>query len=242
MVVGVVAALVGALLGPVLARTAYQMSVDAGTPARGACRHCGAELPAGWSRFLLWSGRCGRCRGMLGPRVWLVAGVGGVGGFVVGYRLGNDPALLAFLVFALGCVVLSFVDIAVRRLPDQLTAPLAAVGVVGLGTASYLARDMTPVLRGLIGAALAGGFFLALAWARPDGDGMGLGDAKLAGVLGLYLGWLGWRDLVVGILVGTVAATVFALYMVGSGRMGRRSVLTYGPFLVVGALVAVLVG
>lgn len=242
MVVGVVTALVAALCGPALARTVYQMSVDAGTPARTACRHCGARLPAGWYRFALWPGRCGHCRGMLGPRVWLVAIVAGVAEFVVGHRLGDDPALLAFTAFALGCVVLSFVDIAVRRLPDQLTAPLAAVGLVGLATASYLARDMTPVLRGLIGAALAGGFFLALAWARPDGEGMGLGDAKLAGVLGLFLGWLGWRDLVLGILAGTLAATVFALYMLRTGRMTRRSAMTYGPFLVLGAVVAVMVG
>lgn len=242
MVVGVATALVGALSGPALARTVYQMSVDAGTPARVFCRHCGTGLPAGWWRYLLWTGRCERCRGMLGPRVWLVAIGVAVSGFVVGYRVGNDPALLAFLAFAAGCVVLSFVDIAVRRLPDQLTGPLAAAGVVGLGTADYLARDMTPVLRGLIGAALAGGFFLALAWVRPDGEGMGLGDAKLAGVLGLYLGWLGWRELVVGVLAGTLAASLFAVYMVGTGRMGRRSVVTYGPFLVAGALVAVALG
>jgi len=149
---------------------------------------------------------------------------------------------VTYTVFALGCVLLAFIDIAVRRLPDQLTAPLAVLGLVGLGSASYLARDPTPFFRGLIGAALAGGLFLALAWAKPDGEGMGLGDAKLAGVLGLYLGWLGWRELVVGVLVGTVAASAFAVYMVASGRMGRRSVVTYGPFLVAGALVAVVLG
>ncbi|GAA1979516.1 A24 family peptidase [Catenulispora subtropica] len=242
MMVGVATALVAALCGPALARAVYQLSVDAGTPARTVCRHCDTRFPPGGLRFLVWSGRCGHCRGMLGPRIWLVAVVAGIGGFVVGHRLGNDPALLAFTVFALGCVVLSFVDIAVRRLPDQLTAPLAAVGVVGLGTAGYLARDMTPVLRGLIGAALAGGFFLALAWIRPDGEGMGLGDAKLAGVLGLYLGWLGWNDLVLGILAGTTAATVFALFMLRTGRMTRRSAITYGPFLVLGAVLAVVLG
>ncbi|MFL6115463.1 MAG: prepilin peptidase [Catenulispora sp.] len=242
MDVGVGTALVAALCGPALARTVYQMSVDAGTPARNACRHCGEPLPAGRIRFALWTGRCAHCRGLLGPRVWLVVIVAALGGLVVGHRLGNDPAVVTYEVFALGAVLLVFIDIAVRRLPDQLTAPLAGLGLVGLGSASYLARDVTPFLRGLTGAALAGGLFLALAWARPDGEGMGLGDAKLAGVLGLYLGWLGWADLVLGILAGTTAATVFGLYMLRTGRMDRKSALTYGPFLMLGAVIALLAG
>ncbi|MEZ0107265.1 leader peptidase (prepilin peptidase)/N-methyltransferase [Catenulispora sp. EB89] len=242
MDVGVATALVGALSGPALARSAYQMSVDAGSPARQRCAHCGQRLPAGAFRFPLWTGRCGLCGDRLGPRVWAVALAAAVGGFAVGHRLGNDPAVLTFLAFALGCVLLAFVDLAVRRLPDQLTAPLAVLGVVGLGTANYLNRDMTPLLRGLIGAALAGGLFLALAWARPDGEGMGLGDAKLAAVLGLFLGYLGWSDLVLGFFAGTFAAAVFAVVMLRTGRMDRKSALTYGPFLLLGALIAVLFG
>lgn len=242
MVVGVALALVGLLCGPALARGVYQMSVDAGTPARHRCAHCGVRLPAGWARFALWTGRCAQCREALGPRVWLVTAAAAAGGFAVGYRLGNDPAALAFTAFALGCVLLAFIDLAVRRLPDQLTAPLAVLGVVGLGTTAYLNRDMGPLFRGLAAAALAGGLFLGLAWIRPDGEGMGLGDAKLAAVLGLYLGYLGWNDLVVGLFTGTFAAAVFALFMLRTGRMDRKSAVTYGPFLLLGAFFAVLVG
>jgi len=172
----------------------------------------------------------------------MVAAAAAAGAGLAGHRLGSDPAAVAFLALALGSVLLCFVDIAVRRLPDQLTVPLAVFGVVGLGTAGYLGRDMTPLLRGLTGAALAGGFFLALAFARPDGEGMGLGDAKLAGVLGLYLSWLGWSELVLGILAGTAAATLFALFMLRTGRMDRKSAITYGPFLILGAAVALLWG
>ena len=242
MDVAVVTALVGALCGPALARGAYQMSVDAGTPARQRCGHCGERLPAGWARFALWTGRCGHCRDALGPRIWLVAVAAAVAGFAVGQRLGNDPVVLTFLVFAFGCVLLAFIDLAVRRLPDQLTAPLAVLGLVGLGTTCYLARDAGPFLRGLTAAALAGGLFLGLAWIRPDGEGMGLGDAKLAAVLGLFLGYLGWSDLVFGMFAGTFSAAAFALFMLRSGRMDRKSALTYGPFLILGALFAVLVG
>ena len=240
MDLGVATALVGAACGPALARGAYQMSVDAGTPARHRCAQCGAPLPAGWIRFALWPGRCAQCREPLGQRVWLAAIAGAVAGFAVGHRLGNDPAVVAFLAFALGCVLLAFIDVAVRRLPDQLTAPSAVLGVVGLGTAAYLGRDMTPLLRGLIGAALTGGLFLGLAWIKPDGEGMALGDAKLAALLGLFLGYLSASTLVLGIIAGTASAAVFALVMLGTGRMDRKSALAYGPFLILGALVAVL--
>lgn len=242
MDVGVAIALVAALCGPALARGAYQMSVDAGTPARYRCGHCGQRLPGGGLRFALWAGHCDQCRERLGPRVWLVAAVAAVGGFAVGHRLGSDAATPAFLAFVLGCVLLAFIDLAVRRLPDQLTAPLAVLGLVGLSTAAYLGRDMSLLYRGLTAAALAGGLFLGLAWIRPDGEGMGLGDAKLAAVLGLFLGYLGWSDLVLGLFAGTFSAAVFALVMLRTGRMDRKSALTYGPFLILGAVLAVLVG
>ena len=61
-------------------------------------------------------------------------------------------------------------------------------------------------------------------------------------MLGLFLGYLGWGDLMLGIFAGTAAAAVFGLVMLRTGRMDRTSALTYGPFLLVGALVAVLVG
>jgi leader peptidase (prepilin peptidase)/N-methyltransferase len=242
MDVGVAIALVGALCGPALARGVYQMSVDAGSPARDRCAWCGHRLPPGRLRFALWTGRCGQCRERLGPPVWQVAAASAIGGFAVGFRLGGDAAVPTFLAFSLGCVLLAFIDLTVRRLPDQLTAPLAVLGVVGLGTAAYLARDMTPLLRGLTGAALAGGLFLGLAWIKPDEDGMGLGDAKLGAVLGLYLGYLGWGDLTLGVFAGTFAASVFGLVMLRTGRMTRKSALTYGPFLLLGAFFAVLVG
>jgi leader peptidase (prepilin peptidase) / N-methyltransferase len=242
MDVAIGTAVVGAACGPALARAAYQLSVEYGAPARTACRHCGEPLATSAVGRAGWGGVCRSCRRALGPKVWLVTLVAAAAGALAGHRLDGDASTVVFTVFALLCVLLAFVDVAVRRLPDLLTAPLAAIGVVGLGTASYLSRDATPFLRGLIGAALAGGFFLALAWIRPDGTGMGLGDAKLAGVLGLYLGWLGWKDLVLGFFAGTFVAALFAVTLVATGRADRKASIPYGPFLLLGAAVALLVG
>jgi leader peptidase (prepilin peptidase)/N-methyltransferase len=235
-------ALVGAVCGPWVARSVYEMAVDHGAPARRSCRHCGRPLPASLPARLVWTGRCGSCRSLLGPRVWLVTLASAVAGAIVGHRVGDAPAVATFTVFSVGCVLLLFVDIAVRRLPYAVTGPLAAFGLVGLGTASYLARDMTPTLRGLAGAALVGGVFLALASVRPDGTGLGLGDAALAGLLGLYLGWLGWRDLFWGVLLGTLLGAAFALWLMSRRRIRWSSDLAYGPFLLVGAALVMLLG
>ena len=242
MDVAVGTALFGAICGPALARAAYSLSVEYGAPPRTACRHCGEPLSESFVSRYGWAGNCHTCKRPLGPRVWLVAIAGTVAGALVGHRIGNDPSVIAFCAFAMMCVLLAFIDVAVRRLPDMLTGPLAAIGIVGLGSTSYLARDMTPVFRGLIGAALAGGFFLALAWFRPDGKGMGLGDAKLAAVLGLYLGWLGWKDLMLGFFAGTFVAALFAVALVATGRADRKSSIPYGPFLLLGAALALLMG
>jgi leader peptidase (prepilin peptidase)/N-methyltransferase len=235
-------ALLGAVSGPALARASYELSVPFGAPTRTACRHCETQLSGSPISWFGWAGRCHTCRRSLGPRVWLVALVAALAGALVGVRIGNDPAVVVFTAFALLCVLLAFVDIAVQRLPDVLTGPLAVLGVVGLGTTSYLAQDATPMMRGVIGAALAGGFFLTLAWLRPDGQGMGLGDAKLAGVLGLYLGWLSWKDLTLGIIAGSLLAMAYAVAMMAAGRMDRKSSVTYGPFLLLGAALALLLG
>lgn len=235
-------ALIGAICGPAVARAAYRLSVPAGEPLRTSCSHCDEELSPSLVARVGWAGRCEACKAAIGPPVWLVALLGLAAGALVGWRLGNDPSVVVFLAFALACVLLALVDVAVQRLPDVLTGPLAAVGVVGLSTTSYLAQDMSPVLRGLIGAALAGGFFLAIAWVSAPSDGMGLGDAKLAAVLGLFLGWLSWRDLTLGVLAGTLLAVLYAGVMVLTGRMDRKSPMTYGPFLMVGAALALLLG
>jgi leader peptidase (prepilin peptidase)/N-methyltransferase len=235
-------ALFGAVCGPWVARSVYEMAVDHGAPPRGSCRHCRRRLPTSPVSRIAWTGRCPSCRGLLGPRVWLVTLASTVAAGIAGHRAGDGPAVATFAVFAIGCVLLLFVDIAARRLPYSVTAPLAAFGVVGLGTTSYLAQDMTPMLRGVVGAAIVGGLFLGVASIRPDDAGMGLGDATLAGLLGLYLGWLGWRDLVWGVFLGVLLGGAFAAWLLYRRGLRRRLDFAYGPFLLVGAALVMLLG
>jgi leader peptidase (prepilin peptidase)/N-methyltransferase len=96
------------------------------------------------------------------------------------------------------------------------------------------------IIRGVAGmAALFSGYYL-LAVIKPGG--MGFGDVKLAGVLGLYLAFLGWSALAVGTFAGFLLGGLFSIMLVVLGRGGRKTKVPYGPFMFAGALVGILAG
>jgi leader peptidase (prepilin peptidase)/N-methyltransferase len=146
--------------------------------------------------------------------------------------------LLAFWWLAVIAVTLAFIDLAVYRLPDRLTLA-AYLGTGGLLTAAALAGGrFDDLLRaGLAGAALAA-FYLLLFLINPAG--MGLGDVKLAASLGTALGWLGWDIVVSGAFLGFVAGGLYGAALMVTGRASRKSEIPFGPFMIIGAFVAIL--
>jgi leader peptidase (prepilin peptidase)/N-methyltransferase len=84
------------------------------------------------------------------------------------------------------------------------------------------------------------GFYFVLALIYPRG--MGFGDVKLAGVLGLYLGWLGWAEVVAGAFLGFLFGGVVGGVLLLVRRAGRKSMIPFGPFMLAGALVAIIWG
>lgn len=153
------------------------------------------------------------------------------------WRFGWSDELPAYLAFGAVAAAVTVTDLAVRRIPNRVVAPAALVGPVLLVVASAGSGLWSPLARAAIGAALLAGFYLALGLAFPAG--MGLGDVKWAGVIGLYLGYLGWTTLPTATLVAFGAAALFVLAGRAAGR-GRRLVLPMAPFMAAGALVAVL--
>jgi leader peptidase (prepilin peptidase)/N-methyltransferase len=132
------------------------------------------------------------------------------------------------------------IDLDTRRLPDAIVLPSYPVGVALLAVAATATGEWSPLLRGLLGMAAMYGFYFAIRFAYPKG--MGYGDVKLAGVLGLYTGFLGWGAWAVALFGGFLLGGVVSIGLVLAGRAGRRSKVPYGPFMVLGALLAVLVG
>jgi leader peptidase (prepilin peptidase)/N-methyltransferase len=145
----------------------------------------------------------------------------------------DGPRLVLGILLVAFLVPLTLVDVAVRLLPNRLTAPAAAVAVVA-GTLLDPGGELERLLAGVA----AGGCFLLAALASPAG--MGMGDVKLAAVLGLFLG----AEVAVAVFVALLAGVAVGLVIIArkGARAGRKTVLAFGPFLALGAVVAVVAG
>jgi leader peptidase (prepilin peptidase)/N-methyltransferase len=159
-------------------------------------------------------------------------------------RFGPSPALPAFCYLAGIGVPLAVIDVRCQRLPDVLTLPSYPVVLALLGFAALLLPGGAGHFLGaLAGLVLAWGVFLLQVLIYPAG--LGWGDVKLSGLLGLYLGWLGggWLDqgaLVAGLFLGYLFAAAAGLALIVARRASRKSRLPFGPYLLGGALTAIL--
>lgn len=152
--------------------------------------------------------------------------------------LGPDPALPAYLLVA-GCgVVLAAVDLACLRLPDPLVGAAALGGCAGLGVAALAAGTPGRLAVALAGAAISFTGYVVLA--LLPGARLGFGDVKLAAALGLPLGWLGWSALGYGLLLPHLLNGLVVLALLAARRVRRDTALPFGPALLAGAWLAVL--
>jgi leader peptidase (prepilin peptidase)/N-methyltransferase len=190
--------------------------------------------------WLLLRGRCRDCSAPISPRYPLVEAATGALFLVMALRIGLEPELPAFLYLAAIGVALWMIDIDVRRLPDPIVLPSYVVGTVLLAVAAAVSQEWEPLVRALIGMAALYAFYFLLALIYPAG--MGFGDVKLAGVLGLYLAWLGWAELVVGAFLGFMLGGVVGILLMLTRRAGRKSQLPFGPYMLAGAFLSILWG
>ena len=239
--VGVLGLLIGSFLNVVVWRVPRGESV---VSPPSACPSCGGAIRprdnvpvVGW---LLLRGKCRDCRAPISPRYPVVEAVTGVLFAVMALELGLDPVLPAFLYLAAVGLALALIDLDCKRLPDALTLPSYPVAAVLLGGAAVLGSDSGDFVRALLGGASMFAVYFALCFAYPAG--MGFGDVKLAGVLGMYLGWLGWGAWVVGLFLGFFLGGVFGVALIAVKRGGRKTAVPFGPFMLLGVLIAILVG
>ncbi len=150
---------------------------------------------------------------------------------------GLSWALPAFLLLAVAAVLLTVVDLQHRLLPNRVVLPALAGGVVLLLLPALADGAWDQLLRATLGAAALFAAYLALALASPGG--LGMGDVKLAALLGLYLGWLGWAAVVLGALAGFVVQAAVALALLATRRIGLRGELPFGPAMLAGAALVI---
>ena len=221
----------GSFLNVVAARVPLRRSVV--RPA-SACMSCGHELA--WHdnvpvvSWLLLRGRCRSCGERISPLYPAVelATAGLVAACFIAFGLSGEAFVASF--FCVVLVVLSAIDLTHRIVPNRIVLPAALVVLV-----AQTALEPSP--EWALGALAAAGFLFAAALAYPAG--MGMGDVKLALLLGAMLG----RTVPVGLMLGMVAALVPSVVLLARhGSAARKMGIPFAPFLAFGALVALFAG
>ncbi len=224
--------LVGSFLNVVIYRVPRRQSVA--WPA-SHCPHCGEPIrpldnvPV--LSYLLLRGRCRNCGGRISARYPAVEGITGLLFGAAAFDLGLDLALLPALVLICALISLAVIDLEHRLLPNVLVGPAALAGLVLTILADPAGWWTYPVSA----LAVAGALF-ALALSRPGG--MGMGDVKMGGMLGAFLGPYAALAVFLGALLGAITGGL----LMAVGKAQRRSALPFGFFMALGGLVSLFVG
>jgi leader peptidase (prepilin peptidase)/N-methyltransferase len=165
--------------------------------------------------------------------------VGAASGLLVGLQLGDQAIVGAWLFLAVLGTVLGYIDAQTRLIPFRIIAPSYAVMVALVGIAAVVDQDTGHLLRAGIGWLAYGGFFFLLWFVYPRG--LGYGDVRLAGVLGIALGYLGLGEVFVGMYAGLLLGGVIGA-LLSVVKIVDRKRYPFGPFMVAGAYVGLVWG
>jgi len=225
--------IVGSFLNVVIARVPDGRSI---VHPPSACPACGT--PIRWHDnipVLSWLGLRGRCRACHGPISWRYPAVELLTGLLfvlAASHAGSIVELLSALLFLAALVAISGIDLDHQIIPDIITLPGIPVGL-----ALSLLGNPKGWLDTLIGVAIGGGIFVVIIVA--SGGGMGGGDMKLGAMMGAFLGW---KLVLLAILLGVLGGGLVAIALLAAGRKGRKDAVPFGPFLALGGAVSLLWG
>lgn len=148
--------------------------------------------------------------------------------------------IVAFLYFAAISIVLTLIDLDTHRLPNSIVLPSYVVAGILFTVTAWLTGDWELLLRAAIGMVVLYVFYFLLRSVRRGG--MGGGDVKLAGVIGMYLGWVGWGALAVGAFAAFLYGGLFGIALLLLRRAGRKTAIPFGPWMILGAWTGVFAG
>ncbi|MGI8686480.1 MAG: prepilin peptidase [Acidimicrobiales bacterium] len=232
---------VGSFLNVVIHRVPRKESV---VKPRSRCPGCGTELAARDNvpvlSWLVLRGRCRTCGEPISARYPAVELTTAALFCATAVRLGADWALPAFLVVVAGLVAISFVDLELFIVPNRILYPTLFLAAPLLVLAAAADGDWSNLRTAAIGGALGWGLLLVIHLVSPAG--MGFGDVRLAGLIGMTLGWLSVGHVLVGLFLAFLAAAVVGVGLIVVGAKGRKDKVPFGPFLAAGAVLAILFG
>lgn len=244
-IIWIPAALIGLIVGSFINVVAYRIPLKRSVVSPGsACPECDHAIA--WSDnipVLSWvrlRGRCRHCEARISVRYPLVeiatAVLFGLTAAVIGWIW----VLPAYLWFVGVTIALTITDLDHHLIPNRILFPSTAIGVVLLGLGAALDGDLAGFGRGLLGGVIYFGALLVIALAVPRG--FGLGDVKLAAFLGLYITYLGWGSLAVGMFLPFWIGGIVSILLLVTRIKGRKDKIPFGPYLVIGAYLAIAYG
>ena len=248
---GVSGAIIGSFLNVVIHRVPAKKSIV--TPA-SACGSCGVPIRARDNiplvSWLMLRGRCRDCAARISvryPAVELATALAFAG--TVAWANGTFGeagtvavvlVALAYLYLAAISIALAVIDAQTHTLPNVIVLPAYPVAAALLTAATLALGEPRRLLTAAVAGVVLFGLYLLLARIRPGG--MGLGDVKLAGVLGVYLGFLGWGALFVGAFGAFLLGGVFGVLLLALRQVGRGGSIPFGPWMLSGAWIGIVAG
>ena len=239
------AALFGLIVGSFLNVVAYRVPLKRSVVYPGsACPHC--DHPLSWRdnipvvSWLMLRGRCRYCSERVSVRYPIVE-VSTAALFAwTAIVIGAQWVLPAFFWFVGVTIVLTLTDLDHKLIPNRILFPSTAVAVILLGLGALLDRELGALGRALLAGAAY--FAVLLLIALVARGGFGFGDVKLAGFLGLYAGYLGWGELLVALFMPFAVGGIISILLLITRIKGRKDAIPFGPYMVLGAYLAVFVG
>jgi leader peptidase (prepilin peptidase) / N-methyltransferase len=233
----VIGLLIGSFLNVVIVRVPAGRSI---VRPRSACMTCEQPISERDNipvlSWLLLRGRSRCCDEPISARYPLVEAATGVAFGAVAAWEGLSWRLPALLYLAAISIALTMIDLELKRLPNAITLPSYPIAGALLTLAALGDAEPGRLLRAAICAAALYAFYFVLMVVKPGG--MGFGDVKLAGVLGLYLGFFGWQHAVVGPFLAFLLGGVVGIVLMALGRAGRKTQIPFGPYMMAGAWLA----
>ena len=210
---------------------------------RSECTSCGKQIEASKNipvlSYLLLRGKCSNCQAPIGaiyPALELIT----AGLFLTGVLLFHTwTSLLLWLILIIIGVPLTVIDLTLHRLPDLLTAPLFGVSAAVICIDAIVGKHFDRLIPSLVGSLALPAFYLALLIISRGG--MGMGDVKLSAGIGVVSGFFGVKIVLVSCFAAYILGSVIGIGLMLAGKAGRKTAIPFGPFMLVGQAIALVV-
>jgi len=234
---------VGSFLNVIILRVPLHRSI---VSPPSTCMSCGTRIKMYDNipvlSWLMLRGRCRTCKSWISRRyIFIELNTALFFGIVAEKFPTNAPFLLiAFLVLAASTIALALIDFDTHTLPDKILLPSICVGAWLLTMDEAVTPQHRALLRALFGLCTLALFYFSLTLIYPGG--MGMGDVKFAGLLGFYLAYLGWEELLVATFFTFILAALFALALIYFRGANRKTEIPFGPWMVTGSWIGIIFG